>query len=270
MANQAHLLTHFQDRARKDQNDGWSTLWDSDRSNLWDRGKPSPALIDFVEGRGSDFLRNMNTEGRSLKALVPGCGRGYDVVMLGLHGFDAYGLEVSAKAVETAKEYANTELISPSAHHYGDQKADYRVGSAKFVLGDFFKKDWEINCGLEDGQKFDLIYDYTFLCALLAEMRADWARRMKDLLSPEGILVCLEFPRWKDHQSPGPPWGLDGVYWNLLAEGKDGILTSLPVPSTENVTDSGGSFRRLLCYKPDRSYDQGRGTDMVSVWQVVS
>ena len=47
---------------------------------------------------------------------------------------------------------------------------------------------------------------------------------MGELLAPEGVLVCLEFPNFKDPREPGPPWPVVGVYADILAEGGDGIL----------------------------------------------
>lgn len=53
-----------------EQNAGWSELWDSDQSDLWDRGKPSPALVDFVEQKLNQVLPH-RTNGQSVKVLVP-------------------------------------------------------------------------------------------------------------------------------------------------------------------------------------------------------
>ncbi|KAH8432480.1 uncharacterized protein LDX57_010117 [Aspergillus melleus] len=222
--------------------DGWSKLWDSDDSDLWDRSKPSPPLIDLIEER-RDVFQPVAEDGRKKRALVPGCGKGYDVVMLALHGFDVYGLDVSATGVSTAKEYARGELANPQGYNFGS--------------GDFFKSDWE------DGMKFDLIYDYTFLCALHPSMRAQWASRMAGLLAPKGHLVCLEFPLWKDPKLPGPPWGLNGVHWNLLAEGGNGIVGD---DVKVEQGSEGGLFTRTLYMKPERSYEQGRGMDKLSVY----
>ncbi|KAK4109173.1 S-adenosyl-L-methionine-dependent methyltransferase [Canariomyces notabilis] len=262
------LLSHFANRDRQQQSAGWSELWDADESQLWDRGMPSPALIDFLDSEGASRLTGTE-DGRRPKALVPGCGRGYDVVMLALHGFDAFGLEVSPKAVETARDHAEKELAKPSAYSFADQDDKRLTGAAKgivtFVCGDFFQNDWEAGCfSAGEPRGFDLIYDYTFLCALLPEMRKDWARRMKELLRPSGLLVCLEFPLYKDLTAPGPPWGLQGVHWNLLAEGGDGIVDQQT--STLATTGGQGSFKRILYIKPERSYEVGRGTDMLSVW----
>lgn len=89
---------------------------------------------------------------------------------------------------------------------------------------------------------------------------------MQQLLAPSGILVCLEFPLYKDLEEEGPPWGLKGVYWNLLAEGGDGCIKDV---NDRNIKDN-GYFTRAIYYKPERSYSNGKGTDMLSVWAVKS
>ncbi|KAI9928457.1 hypothetical protein MW887_002502 [Aspergillus wentii] len=238
---QTRLVRHFQGQSIDEHSHGWSNLWDTDNSDLWDRGKPSPALIDLIEER-SDLFHPTAESGNRKKALVPGCGKGYDVVMLALHGFDVYGLEVSETGVSVAKEYARNELIHPQEYNFGSSAQRQDRGEVVFIQGDFFKSDWDA------GIKFDLIYDYTFLCAIHPTMRPQWASRMADLLAPTGQLVCLEFPMWKDPKLPGPPWGLDGVHWNLLVEGGDGIV------GDEAVKDSKGGFTRSLYVKPARSY----------------
>ena len=87
---------------------------------------------------------------------------------------------------------------------------------------------------------------------------------MVELVRPGGFLICLEFPLWKDNELPGPPWGLSGVYWDLLAEGGDGLVNS---NSASCVGAGKGSFERVQYIKPAVSFKQGRGTDMLSVWR---
>ena len=104
-------------------------------------------------------------------------------------------------------------------------------------------------------------------------MRQDWARRMKKLLLPTGILICLEFPLYKDLGARGPPWGLRGVYWDLLAEGGDGILQegddNLSAAAVRrNSNAARGAFERVVYLQPERSHEIGRGTDMLSVWKL--
>ena len=106
-------------------------------------------------------------------------------------------------------------------------------------------------------------------------MRADWARRMTELLAPGGILVCLEFPLYKDPAAQGPPCGMKGVYWNLLSKGGDGIDAQKHSQSQEGAGEvrslpSDAKFERILYYKPERTFKVGEGTDMMSVWRNVA
>ncbi|OBT85058.1 hypothetical protein VE02_07153 [Pseudogymnoascus sp. 03VT05] len=264
----SRLISHFTGSSVNDQGSGWCALWEKGESDLWDRGKPSPPLIHFIEQRG-DITQCIAKCGRRRKVLVPGCGRGYDVVMLALHGFDAYGLEISADAVATAKAYAASEMAAPSRHHFSKAGSDNLVsyGEVKFLQGDFFRRDWEATVPLDDGTKFDMIYDYTFLCALLPETRKDWATRMANLLRPGGLLVCLEFPLYKEPKLPGPPWGVKGVYWDLLARGGSGLPEHGALEEEDSSASLQGQFSRVLHIKPEVSYENGKGTDMLGVWR---
>ncbi|PLB40682.1 thiopurine S-methyltransferase family protein [Aspergillus candidus] len=260
------LISHFLKRPVQDYGPGWSALWDSNNSDLWDRGKPSPALIDLIEQQPLAFSP-FTADGRRKKALVPGCGRGYDVIMLALHGFDAYGLEISATAVAEARKYAAVEMSCPQEYNFGHAQSQTRdVGSAIFAVGDFFESEWEGQGILDARVKYDLVYDYTFLCALHPQMRAQWAARMAQLVLPQGVLVCHEFPMYKDPLQDGPPWGVNGVHWDLLARGGDGMagISQPPEATTDGLC---GAFQRVQYFMPKRSYESGKGTDMMSVYE---
>lgn len=95
-------------------------------------------------------------------------------------------------------------------------------------------------------------------------MRRPWANRMRQLLAPSGILVCLEFPLYKDPAAPGPPWSLRGVHWDLLAEGGSGVLDGAETSGAVG----GGAFERILYIEPRETYEMGKGTDMLSVWKL--
>jgi hypothetical protein len=95
-------------------------------------------------------------------------------------------------------------------------------------------------------------------------MRHDWAYRISQLLEPTGVLICLEFPLYRDLKETGPPWGLRGVYWNPLAQGGDGLVYE----PREEIESSAGAFKRVLYFAPRESYPNGKGTDMMSVWML--
>lgn len=84
------------------------------------------------------------------------------MVMLALHGFDAYGLEISETAVKEAEAYADAELASPSSYHFGPgQHRSGSRGSATFLQGDFFSSQWAFTGSVDQPSTFDVVYDYT-------------------------------------------------------------------------------------------------------------
>ena len=154
--NRARLMAHFAGDVSNHQNK-WSDLWDKGDFLPWDRGMPNPALVDTLADRqdllGSCWTEDAGGNRRRKRALVPGCGKGYDVLLLASFGYDAFGLEVSQTAVKRCYE-------EQEAH--GDKyPAVDGSGSGKvtFVHGDFFGTEWMKNIG--DNGKVDLIYDYT-------------------------------------------------------------------------------------------------------------
>ncbi|KAM0931763.1 hypothetical protein ACQ4PT_000069 [Festuca glaucescens] len=76
-----------------DAADGWEKSWESGITP-WDFGKPTPIIQHLVK---SGTL----PKGR---ALVPGCGMGYDVVALASPERFVVGLEISNIATEKAKQ----------------------------------------------------------------------------------------------------------------------------------------------------------------------
>lgn len=141
---------------------GWASMWDNKAEGEtlpWDRGSCSPALEDFLVQKkgfiGSPVIEGPDGQKYRRKALVPGCGTGYDVLLLASFGFDTYGLDYSEAAVETAKKEAAKNL-----KNYAVRDPAVGRGYAIFVQGDFFKDDWSTKLQLAP-HSFDLIFDYT-------------------------------------------------------------------------------------------------------------
>lgn len=156
--DRARLLAHFEGDTA-DHQSRWSKLWDKGDFLPWDKGAPNPALIDLLTSKDGVSIgaaieeHEGNGQQRRRKVLVPGCGRGYDVLLFASFGFDAYGLEVSDSAVKRCKEEQETNI-----HKYPVQNDSVGAGKVHFLNGDFFRDAWAQGVGL-DG--FDVIYDYT-------------------------------------------------------------------------------------------------------------
>ncbi|XP_043721549.1 probable thiol methyltransferase 2 [Telopea speciosissima] len=153
-----------------DPEGGWDKCWEQGLTP-WDLKQPTPVFLHLHQ---ADAL----PRGR---ALVPGCGTGYDVVAIASPDRYVVGLEISEHAIKRAKELFSS---LPNANYF------------TFTKEDFFT--WQPT------DLFDLIYDYTFFCAIEPSMRSAWASRIRDYLKPDGELITLMFPI-SDHVG-GPPY----------------------------------------------------------------
>jgi SAM-dependent methyltransferase len=148
----------------------WDVMWQKNFTP-WDRFEPNPALVDTLNEK-SDII-DPNPQGsdatRRKRALIPGCGRGYDVLLFASYGYDAYGLDVSQTAVDACRELDKEQ--GEDAVRYPVRDTKLGRGSRHFLAADFFKDDLTSHT---NGGSFDIIYDYTFLCALLPELRPQW------------------------------------------------------------------------------------------------
>ena len=105
-------------------------------------------------------------------------------------------------------------------------------------------------------------------------MRPAWSKRYQELLSPEGRLVCLEFPTYKPPSTGGPPWALPPKIYMAhlprpgqeLPYGEDGSLLEekLGEPSKDGL-------QRIEHFQPKRTHEigyneQGEVTDWIGVW----
>ncbi|KAG9018537.1 hypothetical protein FRB90_011513 [Tulasnella sp. 427] len=163
---------------------GWDAAW-QEGVTPWDRGNSQPPLKEFIESDEGKALVGKRNEGA--RVLVPGCGKGYDAAYFASLGYDALGADLSTTAIEKAKEF------------WADSP-DLKSGKLTFEALDFF--EFEIK------DKYDLVYDYTFFCALPLELRASWGSRMRELVRPGGHLITLVYPM-DGGRTGGPPYSVD-------------------------------------------------------------
>ncbi len=156
-----------------------------------------------VPGALAEFLKCHPARGR---ALVPGCGSGYEIRAFHAAGWNVLGLDFSRGAVDRARE-----ILGP-------------VGT-RVQEGDFFTHP------LDPGG-FDLIYERTFLCALPPALWPDYARRMAELLAPGGLLCGFFFfgPEEEPPPYPTSPMELSRLLGAAFEKTVDeAVVDSLPL-----------------------------------------
>ena len=144
----------------------------------WDAGGVPVEFEDYLARRPA-----------SGKALVPGCGSGYEVVSLSRSGYEVLAVDFSAAAIDIARKVT-------------------RGSGAELSLTDFF--------ALNDSG-FELVYERAFMCALPPSQRAAWSRKIAGLIHPGGVLVGYFF--LDGSTSDGPPFGIEpGELKTLLGD----------------------------------------------------
>eukprot|EP00045_Choanoeca_perplexa_P022963 m.11476 g.11476 ORF g.11476 m.11476 type:complete len:274 (-) comp9822_c0_seq1:93-914(-) len=168
-------LQDVDEATRQGASGNWDQLWKEGikRGTRWDTDGSSPALVNLLK-------QGQLPKG---KALVPGCGRGYDAIAFAAFGYHAVGMDLSDTAVKEAQAVAT-------------ERNDELSGTLEFKVGNFFEHD----------EKYDVIWDLTFLCAINPAAREAWAQQMKALLTPQGVLVTYIFPIVE--KEGGPPFAM--------------------------------------------------------------
>jgi hypothetical protein len=145
----------------------WDDLW-KDGVTPWDLGKPTPVLIsELGHYRDSTSFCNGDRDGghgRALKALIPGCGSGYDLVSVAryFHNLQRKGVVSTVMGLDisnTSLTQAHTHVCSlvipvdkkiPREDEEGVRVVGTGTGTGtettqiQFIQGDFFAptKDW--------------------------------------------------------------------------------------------------------------------------------
>jgi len=145
----------------------WHKRWENSETG-WDLGAATPPIAAYID----------QLENRELKILVPGSGNGYEVEYLWKKGFkNVYIADISPLPLELFRK----------------RVSDFP--ESQIICGDFF----------EIADQFDIIFEHTFFCALSPNMRADYVKKMHELLAPTGRLVGLLFTFPLTEK--GPPFG---------------------------------------------------------------
>lgn len=140
----------------------------------WDKGEPSPGLIDFLR-RHPELPRG--------RVLVPGCGMGHDVRAWSAAGFPAVGMDVAPSAIQRCREVAPLRDDAP-----------------EFAVGNF----------LTDipAEPFEWLFEHTLFCAIDPDQRHAYVEAVGRWLKPGGHFLAVHY---LIPDTEGPPFGCDRV-----------------------------------------------------------
>lgn len=146
--------------------DYWETRYANGETG-WDVGKITTPIKVYI-----DQIKN-----KEIKILIPGAGNSYEFEYLLNNNFtDTFVIDIANQPIQNIKQRTN-------------------CSDNKLIEGDFFKHN----------EKYDLIIEQTFFCALNPDLREQYVKKMHDLLNEKGKLAGLlfQFPLTE----VGPPFG---------------------------------------------------------------
>ena len=147
----------------------WQRHYDEDDLG-WDLGHVAPPFVDLLESNAI----------MPCKTLVPGCGRGHEVIFFGENGFDVTALDYSIGAVN----HLNSVILE-------------RKLNIKVLNLDFFELDSTHDC------LYDLLIEQTFFCAISPSQRTLYVETVARILKKGGMIAGLFY---NTGQQGGPPF----------------------------------------------------------------
>lgn len=136
----------------------------------WEKGAPSPGLVDFLAAH-----RSLPGE----TVCVPGGGTGHDALEWAKAGFRVYGYD-----------------LAPSAVRLSAQRASAAGLRAEFRVADFLRDEPPFG--------FDWIFEHTLFCAIQPAERELYARAVRRWLKPGGHYLAVNY---LIPDQDGPPFG---------------------------------------------------------------
>ena len=140
----------------------------------WDLGEPHPELARCLAA-------GWPKKPEPGRAFVPGCGTGYDALALARAGWSVTAID----------------LVDATAGRLGRELS---ARSGRFVVADALEFD--------DEERFDLVWDHTFFCAIDPSRRTDWRAMVGRVLRDAGMVAGISFPEDRTLEDGGPPWGM--------------------------------------------------------------
>ena len=200
----------------------WDDLWRASKTP-WDTGTAHPFLARLVQDLPSG------------RVLIPGCGAAHEAAVFAAARDEAdpaqpkfseiVCLDISQEATKQARaKLAAAALPADDVRRIQFQQGDFFVHGATFGDGQpvptwhAAQEAGVMFTAMEPANRYDVIFDYTFLTCIRYADHAAWADTHRRLLKPNGVLVCVIFPV-RGQVDDSPPYAQHPMHVrNILCE----------------------------------------------------
>jgi SAM-dependent methyltransferase len=142
----------------------------------WDRGAPHPLLADWAD--------QQHPAGQGKRALIVGCGPGYDSEFIASFGFETVAFDIAPSGIRAARD------------RFPDSSVNYQVADLLDPPAEFHAA-------------FDLVIEIFTVQALPIRLHQPATENVSSFVAPGGTLIVIAAARDEaDGPVTGPPWPL--------------------------------------------------------------
>ncbi|MCO5142494.1 MAG: TPMT family class I SAM-dependent methyltransferase [Oligoflexia bacterium] len=174
----------------------------------WDLQGPCPQILEFTKEPWFSSTASI---------LLPGAGRGHDAIALASMGHNVSAVDFAPGAIKALLQQAK------------EKKQNVHVFQRDFfsLSNDPFHKE-----------RYDIIIEYTFFCAIDPKLRANYIKLAHQLLRPNGYFAGIFFPTTNDKEPP--PFVVDRE--EVLSLFKEGFTGEICEPNISIKPRKGREF----------------------------
>ncbi len=191
----------------------WDDLYRR-RETPWEKGKPHPALVDFLAENGP----------LTGEIFVPGCGSGHDVRALSTASNHVVGIDLASRAIAKAQ-------------------ARPQIAQEEYLHADLFRLPARFD------RHFDWVFEHTCFCAINPALRERYVETIVRVLKPGGKLLAIFFIN-PDHDEEGPPYRVSTTELKGLF-GTQFVLEREWVPARTHPGREQRELMRILGHKQE-------------------
>lgn len=214
----------------------WNSMWDDVfEKNEWGKYPPE-SLIRFI---ARNFYKK---ERKSVRLLEVGCGPAANVWYMAREGFEAFGIDGSAVAIEKAKSRFISENLT-----------------ASLIVGDI------VNLPYQDSY-FDAVIDIECLYCNSIESSLKILQEIKRVLKPQGMFFSRTFS--SDIYIGENPTSINSMEFRDIKEGPLKGNQFVRLSTKETIRELYG--REFSVESIDKEqYTMGNGEVLVSEWNII-
>uniref|UniRef100_A0A7S2EJL1 thiopurine S-methyltransferase n=1 Tax=Ditylum brightwellii TaxID=49249 RepID=A0A7S2EJL1_9STRA len=233
----------------------WSKRWEGSDTPGWHLKDAHFMLLRYFPQLMEELKPSTTTTtcsdetSKSVRVLVPLCGKSVDLVYLAKHDAvsEVVGVDGIQKAIDIFMDenpdlYNKDEVLAQSSGKK-NYFAKYEGKNIAMLKGDFFDLDQDA----VDGSLFDVVWDRASMVAIKPEKREEYVKVLSQMIKPGGVIILCALDRrsgTEEAMAYGPPFSLPEEEILRLFEHQDWVESITKMEEHDEAITTPDAFKR--------------------------